>query len=519
MEATIKRAALAAPVLDPQSEPALYHNPARRGYATLAWATRSGRVASAQAMSRLGLPDLSKPERNFLGAQAGLAFRQHSYPLEQLPTVLDNLDRHIPLEEGDTLETTSIWLSQAEFAVPNRQKKNLRSVAVCWVDIDLQHENSPAHLRRLTPEAALEKVLEIARVKKLQTPSLVLWTGRGLAVKWLLDTPLPRAAAPRWAAVQAALVEAFAALGADASARDASRVLRLAGTWNPKSGSSCEVIFVNEFFFEIVRVAFDDLADAVLPLTRAQLEELRHKRSEATALAQARVKQRLTLLQGGRGSGNLKSFNPVLLAWAQVEDYRKLGVLRPQGSREEGWTNTLVWLASSALAIAVWADADLWGNEITGLVQELAPHWGAARVMQATAGVRSRMQAMARGKWVDFQGRMRPPVYTPSHKYILSALGVKDSEAEQLAVILPEDLARERARERDRSRKQEARREQGSLPRADYERQRLDASLERERQAVEMYHRGQPVKGISEALGLSLSRTYALIASHGQRNS
>ena len=516
MQATT-RAALAAATLGSQSEPDLYHSPTRHGYVSLAWATRSGRIASAQAMARIRDPDLSKSERNLLGAQAGLAFRQYSYPLERLPEVLGNLGRYIPLEEGDTLETTSIWLSQAEFSAPNRQKRNLRSVAVCWVDIDLQHENSPAHLRRLTPQAALEKTLELTQKKGLPTPSLVLWTGRGLAVKWLLDSPLPRSAAPRWAAVQAALVEAFATMGADAAARDASRVLRLADTWNPKSGSRCEVIFVNEFFFEIVRVAFDDLADAVLPLTRAQLEELRRTRSETAALAQARTKQRLTLLQGGHGGSNLRPFNPVALAWAQVDDYRKLAALRPVADRAEGWTNTLVWLATSALAVAVWADADLWLNEIPSLVQELAPHWSEARAMQATATVRTRMRAMARGEWVEFEGRKRPPVYTPSHKYILNTLGVTDPEAEQLAVIIPEELAQERVRERDRARKKEVRRKEGRVPREEYKRHRLEGSLQREHEAVEMYRCGQPVKGISEALGLSLSRTYALIASHGQR--
>ncbi len=54
------------------------------------------------------------------------------------------------------------------------------------------------------------------------------WSGRGLYVLWLLR-PAPRAALPKWAAVQKYLTATLADLGADPAAINAARLLRLGG--------------------------------------------------------------------------------------------------------------------------------------------------------------------------------------------------------------------------------------------------------------------------------------------------
>jgi hypothetical protein len=292
----------------------------------------------------------------------------------------------------------------------------------------------------MTEDRALALVLARCLDQGIPEPSIILWTGRGLAVKWLVDT-LPKAAYPRWAAVQKCLVDAFADLGADASARDASRVLRLPGTYNPKSGSMCMPIHVQSFWGDPVRILFNDLADSVLPFTREQLQKLKKERLE-NPRRKWLLENQIKVLEGDhKGNDNLLKFNPIKLAWLQVDDYRKLAELKPVGSRPEGWTNSLVWMATSALAMAVWADADRWNHELAGLVSELAPHWDSSRVYQTTSTVRSRMKSMATGEWVEYEGKKKPPIYTPSHKFILDALAVTDEEASNLKVIIPESLA------------------------------------------------------------------------------
>ena len=58
--------------------------------------------------------------------------------------------------------------------------------------------------------------------------------------------PLPRAAAGRAVAVNKALVRRFAAFGADPAAVDVSRILRVVGTTNSKSGERTEILWLNE---------------------------------------------------------------------------------------------------------------------------------------------------------------------------------------------------------------------------------------------------------------------------------
>ena len=464
----------------PENEAALYHQTGSYGYFTLGWSTQSGRIAAASAIERLKC--IPEGERgNHGSADLGAGYRQHSFPLASMPDVLRNIEQHVPLLHADQWETTSIWISQGEFTRPNRQKMNLARIAVCWVDLDLHHETSPAALKALGKDKALERALSITRARGIPTPSLILWTGRGLVLKWLVEI-LPKHAYPRWAAVQRMLVEAYAELGADAAARDASRILRIPGTFNPKSGDLCEPIYVDEFWGEVQRYHFDDLANAVLPYTREQIEKLRQERALARQQRARRLEQHLKVIESDHiGKGNLRAFNPVRLAWLQVDDYRTLASMRPIETRPEGWTNSIVWMSASALAVAIWADADRFDREFIALASELAPHWPASRVLQAVSSLKNRMQQMARGEWVEHHGKKRPPVYTPKHSTVLKELGITDAEANKLAVIIPQEMADERAKARDRQRDEERRRLANVRTRHDWldahEQQRTSARL------------------------------------------
>lgn len=449
----------------PENEGKLYHDETRKGFFTLGWSTKTGRAKAASAIGRINDERDLEKRRMMRDRALGEGYRQRSFPLSLLPEVLSNLDQHVQLNVGDSRESTSVWISQGEFSQPNRQKINLACIAVCWVDLDLRHENSPPQLRRLSRDRAVSAVLERCCIQGIPCPSIVLWTGRGLVLKWLIDV-LPKAAYPRWSAVQRMLVEAFSDLGADAAARDASRILRIPGTWNPKSGEVCEPIHIEEFWGEITRYTFDDLANSVLPYTREQIQVLRKQHALARQQRAARLEHHLRVIETeGGGNGNLVAFNPARLAWLQVDDYRRLATMRAVETRPEGWTNTIVWLAASALAVAVWADANHFSREFFALASELAPHWPAARIVQSVSSIKGRMQLMARGEWVEHKGKKRPPIYTPKHSYIIEALRISENEARQLAVILPEDLVTERRLERDRKRADARRRIAGTQSR------------------------------------------------------
>ena len=141
--------------------------------------------------------------------------RQTSYRVDLLPQVLAALDPNI-----------DSYMSQATFFRPNRRLVNLWHLPLCFVDLDTYktaygklHEEplSLAVRQRLTDEG-------------IPPASLVIHSGRGVYLKWLLKSPLPQAALPRWNAVQRELVSRLVDFGSDPKARDASRVLRLVST-------------------------------------------------------------------------------------------------------------------------------------------------------------------------------------------------------------------------------------------------------------------------------------------------
>ena len=122
------------------------------------------------------------------------------------------------------------------------------------------------------PAFSTEYASEQLRLAGIPDPSLVVSSGQGLQLVWFLE-PIPAQSLPRWTAIQNRIQEALEPVGADASSKDAARVLRLAGTVHGKSGNVVEIIGGDKAIW-----TFDDLAAEVLPLSRDYVAELRDMR-------------------------------------------------------------------------------------------------------------------------------------------------------------------------------------------------------------------------------------------------
>ncbi len=156
--------------------------------------------------------------------------RQSSHRLIEMPTVLELIDK-----SRDT------WLTQAEFIRPNRRVVNLARLGLLFADLDTYR--TPWAKGR-TPEQLAASVLYHCAQEGIPTPSMLIFSGRGIQAKWLLDGTIPRQALPRWNACQKYLIDRLRPVGADVAAKDASRVLRLVETVNSKSGEICRVVHV-----------------------------------------------------------------------------------------------------------------------------------------------------------------------------------------------------------------------------------------------------------------------------------
>jgi hypothetical protein len=151
---------------------------------------------------------------------------------------------------------TDTYLSQ------NRFRGNSRAVAwvlkLCGLFSDVDYYDVP-ELRGLPPEAVLEKALERLREKGLPDPSLALSSGRGLALSWR-HAAVARKRLPEWNACQDRIYRVLKPFGADTKARDAARVLGIAGTTNSKNGAT--VRFLGDPSEEVYR--FENLVEPLV---------------------------------------------------------------------------------------------------------------------------------------------------------------------------------------------------------------------------------------------------------------
>ncbi len=476
---------LPEPLLTGLEEAALYHRVEDRGFFTLLWADpvqadRAARVALERRQLKLQLaaletsallePPGKTPEE--LKAQLDKLPRltpkiQRAYRLGDMPKVIEALD-----QERDT------WISQAEFIKPNRRVVYLLRLNLCFVDLDTYK----THWNGVPPEALSNRVWGYCLDEGIPAPSLILYSGRGLQVKWLLERPLPRAALPRWNAVQKQLVATLTPFGADPGARDASRLLRLVDTVNTRSGERVRVLWVNETEGEVKHYPFEYLAETLLPLARETVREERKVKEDRRA--------RLVVIPGGK-TGNLRAFSGRQLAWDRLEDLRTLAKLRGwmESGVPHGYRSKYVHWCLNFLLLSGAVHSSQLFQEAQALVREVCPDFS-KEVRSILSTLYRKAQAYEAGEKVEFGGRDYPPLYTPRNSTLRELFDIQEAESPHLKTIISAAEAAQRHRERNRK----------AVDRATY----LETAEQRRAQARLLRAGGTPLGQIAETLGVSL---------------
>lgn len=412
-----------ASLLNPECEAELYHHAGSRGF--FAHLVKDGRGT-----------------------------RQRSYRIDHLPVVIDRAD---PAKDN--------YISQAEFCRPNRRVVNLLRLNLNFIDLDF-YAIDPGGERFASPQQMAWVVRYFCEDERIPPPSLIAFSGRGLYLKWLYEGAIPRQAVPRWNALQRRLVELFAPFGADTRAKDASRILRLMGTTNTKSGEVVRVLHVETENGEPKRYGFDWLAYEILETDRGAIAEARR---QAKADREARdARRRLEAVGGGRAKGNtsgLRKLSPMRLNWDRLEDLRKLAALRgwteggiPKGHRE----TYLFWSANFMLSSGATHPGQMF-YEVEALAREVCPAL-VPEVRHALSTVYRKGLAHLAGERVEFNGRKYSPLYTPRNQTLIDHFSITREEERQLGTIISEA----EAAERDRKRHEVKRREAGAVERSAY---------------------------------------------------
>lgn len=377
------------------------------------------------------------------------------YPVAAVPDIVEELAR-----------TPDVFLTQNRFKGP-RRITYLTALDALWVDLDFHMV--PEHAAK-APAAVLELVWWILEDARIPAPNFALSTGRGLAAVWLHE-PVPRAALPRWRACQRRLQSVLQPLGADRAAIDPARVLRVVGTTNSKAQRLVTAITPVKAAWD-----FDPLADEILPLTRAEVTDLRTQR--ARRRAQKPRDEKIRPPQG---------FNAATLWEARLTDLQRLLDLRWWGTLPPGQRDT--WLFVASVAMSWLAEPFLLRREVMSLAKQVGG-WDEPEAATRLQAVFKRARMAAQGHLVEWNGQKVDPRYRFKTETILEWLQITSEEQAQLATLVSADVVRERDRQRHRK----------SMDRETY----LAQAADRRAEAIRLRAKGHSLREIASTLGVSV---------------
>jgi hypothetical protein len=316
--------------------------------------------------------------------------------ISQIPTRRDWRDEHH-------------YVVQNEFSVPNRRALNLWSCGLLWADLDLRHEEGAQACSAAEIDAYVSRLLLDCADNNIPEPSLVVWTGRGMQAKWLFDRALPAQALPRWTAAMRGLSAKLAQAGwtMDKNAMDVSRILRIAGTYNPSPGSSGFAFVAHEG----PSYSFDYLCDWLLPYSRAEVQQFKtDAQARQEALAESR-KVWQNFDENRRKAGALlgRTVSAAVQAAQEAEQalhWRRLEVIRQAAITRRGIApgrrNEWLWIASNSLGWGLGDAGKLW-LELPQLAREIAPSLTWPEAQNSASSVYARLKQGGRDSLYRFK--------------------------------------------------------------------------------------------------------------------
>lgn len=331
----------------------------------------------------------------------------------------------------------------------------------------------------MSPEDIAGVLIERFEAARLPLPSYIMFSGRGHHVVWLHE---PRNATPefmrRWCACQRSLhgpkhgkplltvttasgtkmqdpevvehqtrmADLWRGTGLDRGAADVPRVLRLAGSYNPKSQQVARLVWPASWT-DVVRHAFEDLATAFLPFSRDQIQALRAERQagydqreaarqakraadEAAGIPVSEPKPRRQ--RGNRWAGIVDALDAIRLSWGGT----------PGEGRRDWWA----FLSACAIAQSEGGTAEAWAARLAG------PSGLPEAELRTNLGALERTLRRAEaGETSELNGVERTVIYSYAKSTMIARLGMTEEQVERIPgaeALLPRGV---RQSEKDRS--------------------------------------------------------------------
>ena len=150
--------------------------------------------------------------------------------------------KHLELIQQD-FRGDNLYISINTFYSTYRRLEYLKELKAQFIDLDIYNTG-------FTKDQVLMNLDENYFNKSIPRPNFIIDSGRGLYLIWLINA-VPSKALPLWKAVEEYLYSVLKPLGADRQALDATRVLRVPGSVNSKSGSVVEILEEYDYIYDL----------------------------------------------------------------------------------------------------------------------------------------------------------------------------------------------------------------------------------------------------------------------------
>lgn len=297
-----------------------------------------------------------------------------------------------------------------------RLVRNLKSLRACYVDLD--------------GNVDLDAALEALRDARMPSPTMAIWSGRGLHIYWRHD-PVPAAALPVWQRCQDALVAALKPAGADPAARDCTRVLRLVGSINSRSNTAVRGLVLDPAPYPFRHLCNEILCERK-PRPAAEVRDF--------AAAKARRGERIV-------TGSIYDrWHHVYRDLLKIAEWHFLGGI-PDGHRND-------WLFLSGVALSWFARPETLRYELERQAQAWTPGLTAAEIRSALHAPLHRAELAAAGETFEWRGETCDPRYRFKRETLYQRMAaiIPPELAPQLRAIVSDEVRAEHKRETDGAR-------------------------------------------------------------------
>ena len=137
----------------------------------------------------------------------------------------------------------NVYISINTFYSTFRRLEYIKELKAQFIDLDIYKTG-------FTKEQIIMHLEADYFNKSIPRPNLIIDSGRGLYLIWLLNS-VPSKALPLWKAIEEYLYSVLKPFGADRQALDPTRILRVPGSINSKSKTTVKVIEQYDYIYDL----------------------------------------------------------------------------------------------------------------------------------------------------------------------------------------------------------------------------------------------------------------------------